>query len=280
MGMTVKEWSDYYTGVVTRVCLNLEVLNRKDPAKSKGAVFSSAGLATPARDDTSSSVQRSLEAEVDDFVTTINLSLMYNPMPVRKAVFINHLSQEQVAVVPATHWQQAHRRVHLTEHQRIMLKLKYEQYSRTLGRVQNQQEGLVQDIARSTGDKQQGELPTVPPSSTSTAGKGTNISSRVNSRRWGAVEADMAALHARDKLEQQLRGHMSTWATAGVLLYQVFCNTLTKKQLAQVLVGCYPFLPRLTFVIGHLLDVKQTAATEDQPDLLCRRAIAVLVSLF
>lgn len=51
--------------------------------------------------------------------------------------------------------------------------------------------------------------------------------------------------------------------------------------LASELAG-YMLLNLIAFVavIGHLLDVKEKAATEVQPDLLCRQAIAALVSLF
>jgi hypothetical protein len=152
----VQDWSDYYSNLVMRLCLLMELLGRLEAgAGSKGrnnataltaataaAAFAAAGSGSGGSGHTLGSPyiieqqqqqqwlddeelddaaamqheqqQASAEQEtlheiddaVDDFVTMVNLSVLFNPMSVRKMTCYNLVTGERADCVPAAHWLQ------------------------------------------------------------------------------------------------------------------------------------------------------------------------------
>jgi hypothetical protein len=47
-----------------------------------------------------------IDDAVDDFVTMVNLRVLFNPMPVREMTCYNLVTGERADCVPAAHWQQ------------------------------------------------------------------------------------------------------------------------------------------------------------------------------
>jgi hypothetical protein len=169
LSWSVQDWWDYYSNLVMRLCLLMELLGRLEGSSSTAAggsagtptagdsaraAAAAAAAAKPAvsgsGSDGSGYTQGSLsshrqqqqqqhwideeelddaeamqfeqqqaaaeqetlqeiDAAVDDFVTMINLCVLFNPMPVREVTRHNLVTGECVDCVPSAHWQQVRR---------------------------------------------------------------------------------------------------------------------------------------------------------------------------
>eukprot|EP00775_Hariotina_reticulata_P004134 gene4134-4383_t len=236
--MTAREWSEYYEGVVWRITV----------------------------DD----LMAALYKMVDDLVVATNLSMLQDSISFREMLLWNHLTKKVTPVVDQQYWKRVVTGMKLTQAQVNQLRLMHGQFWKILGTVHKQQEKLVQEVAESTcpqlpvqvGQAAAGDLRAGSSHQAEATGDSSchKISSRVNSKMWGAVEATMAATKKRDIMESQLCSHMSTWRVGSLLQLQYICNTFTRLQLVELVTGSYPFFPRPASVLAHIVDPTHPAA--------------------
>jgi hypothetical protein len=124
---------------------------------------------------------------------------------------------------------QVNARIQLTADQVAQLQLAYQQFWRLLGKVQGKQQQLVQAIAESANLAEQQQRQSLAASIPGSAAAATAVT---------------AAVRNRELLEKLLTQHMAGWTAAAGLLLQFYCNTLTRLQIARMLIASFPFLPR------------------------------------
>jgi hypothetical protein len=191
---------------------------------------------------------------------------------------------------------QVNDRIQLADEQVVQLQLAYQQFWRLLGKVQHkQQQQLITAIAESTTSlteqqqQQQQQAVTAVDSETcsAAAAKTRSRRSRISSSSSSSSSKDsrsskseaskqeptaaggtapVAAAVVSDSvsdrvlLEKLLAQHMAGWTAAAGLLLQFYCNTLTRLQIARMLMASFPFMPCSTcvnqhFHVGLLLEV-------------------------
>jgi hypothetical protein len=188
---------------------------------------------------------------------------------------------------------QVNDRIQLADEQVVQLQLAYQQFWRLLGKVQHKQQQLITAIAESTTSlteqqqQQQQQAVTAVDSETcsAAAAKTRSRRSRISSSSSSSKDsrsskseaskqeptaaggtAPVAAAVVSDSvsdrvlLEKLLAQHMAGWTAAAGLLLQFYCNTLTRLQIARMLMASFPFMPCSTcvnqhFHVGLLLEV-------------------------
>jgi hypothetical protein len=133
---------------------------------------------------------------------------------------------------------QVNERIQLTEEQVAQLQLAYQQFWRLLGKVQSKQQQLVQAIAESTSLAEQQQRHGYGIVKAKTTGRNTAAAAAA------AAAAMTADVKNRELLEKLLTQHMAGWTAAAGLLLQFYCNTLTRLQIARMLIASFPFIPR------------------------------------
>jgi hypothetical protein len=127
------------------------------------------------------------------------------------------------------------------------------QFWKILSAVHSRQENLVQAIESTNSALPVQSLQTPGGTSSGTSCGATaaatdtgclQISSRLKSKMWGAVEATIAATRTRDLIKDQLSSHMASWKVGTLLQLQFICNTLTSLQVVELVINSYPFIPR------------------------------------
>lgn len=228
LSMTSEDWSTYVSNLVMRLCLLMDLLGRlgSDVAGIPAAAVPPTSASAKAADRSANKEDTIAEIEdiVDDFVTMANLCLLHNPLPLRDAARYNHITREPTDVVPQAYWRQVNERLNPSSEQVRQLQLAYHQFFRVTRQVQQKQQRMVNCLGCSA--------------SAAAAEAATRGDARIRE-----VEALAAAAGEHQELQQLLQHHMAGWTAAGGLLLQFYCNTLTRLQLARLLICSYPYLP-------------------------------------
>jgi chemotaxis protein histidine kinase CheA len=201
-----------------------------------------------------SAAERELSAVVDHFVTCNALEqVLRHASSYRAASFINLATGEQLSdAVSSSHWQQVAATMAVTQQQRQQLAVVLQQFVRQRQQLAAQQHALCGSLADDTARKL--ELLSLRRSGSAGGGSGSSSSNdqtskaSTSSSSGGSSKSSepsaAAAAAPAEGIVSQMLGNLWGLTTTTQMLAQCMLNTLSRLQLARMIVASYPFLPQ------------------------------------